>query len=204
MIDIVFPTGNESDFIRTAEKLGFNHLIFSYNSVENFFNNSETKIKISNALFCSPSQIQKMKKTGKFMICKAEENSREILEHFKPNLIFAIEEVQKKDQLHHRTSGVNQVLCKIAEKNNVIFGFSFSSFLNKNSFVKSQIMGRMMQNISLFKKYKNDFFIASFAQNPWQMKSPNDLSSFFQCLGMHQSEIKTGFKLILERFENKS
>ena len=93
----------------------------------------------------------------------------------------AVEVVAKKDFIHHRASGLNQVLCKSANENDVIIGFSLRSVLNAEN--KSLILGRIMQNISICRKFKAKTAIASFAQKPFEMRSVHDVISLFEVLG---------------------
>ncbi len=203
MLDIVFPEDNEFDFIKMAEYLGVSKLLFVYGDPDKFFTKTvNSSVKIFNALFSDPSKVQKARHFSNSVLCRGEENNTDIIERAKPDILFAIEEAQKRDYLHHRVSGVNQVLCRLAVKNNVVFGFSFSSLLNKTPFIRSQIMGRMMQNISLFRKFKNSFCVASFARHPCQMRSPKDLESLFALFGMHPKEIQKAFSIIFDNFIN--
>ena len=53
---------------------------------------------------------------------------------------------------------------------------------------KDILIGRMIQNIKLCKKFKVKTAIASFASSPYGMRSPHDISSFFRILGMEKPE----------------
>ncbi len=86
-------------------------------------------------------------------------------------------------------------VARLAKKNDVAIGFSFNSVLNSSGMLRAQIIGRMQQNISLCRKYKNKTVIASFARNPYEMRAPGDLMAFFVAIGMHQKEAKDGLNL---------
>src|SRR3989338_6580410 len=58
----------------------------------------------------------------------------------------------RKDFMHQRNSGLNHVLCALAKENNVAIGFSFSSILHAEK--RAVLLGRIMQNILLCRKYK--------------------------------------------------
>ncbi len=185
--DIVFPDNNEDEFIEMALKLGYSSLYLIY-SVENF-NKREIKnkkLKIKKGIIADIKNFQKAKKLSEFVIIKSSENNRHVLEKLKPSILFDLEKESKKDFIHHRASGLNQVLCKIAQQNKVAIGFSFSSILNLNT----KVLGRIRQNIKLCRKYKVKTAIASFASKPYEMRSPHDLIALFICFGMHPSEAK--------------
>ncbi len=40
--------------------------------------------------------------------------------------------------------------------------------------------------------------LASFARHPYQMRSPHDLSVFFEQLGLHPSDIKKAFTSVID------
>lgn len=181
--DVVFPDGNEEEFIEMAKKLGYGGLFFIYPIEKLKKNESITKgINIKKGSISDIKNFQKAKRLTGFVIVKGSKNDRHVLEKLKPSILFDLESGFQKDFMHHRASGLNQVLCKIAEKNKVAIGFSISS--------DSKILGRIRQNIRLCRKYKVKTIIASFAKDPYEMRPPHDLIAMFICLGMHPSEAK--------------
>ena len=74
--------------------------------------------------------------------------------------------------------------CKFAKENRVIIGINFSDILNSSGVERANILGRIMQNIRLCRKYKVDMLTASFATDPFEMRSAKDLLSFNISLGM--------------------
>ncbi len=111
----------------------------------------------------------------------------------KPDIMFGFEESERKDTMHQRYSGLNNVLCELAFRNKVQIAFSFNSILN--SAQRSVLFGRMMQNISLCRKYKVKTLIGSFAKQPSEMRSAKDLQSVFITLGMHPAEAKESMSI---------
>lgn len=186
MQNIVFPKLNEKEFIHLAEKLGYTELCFLY-SLEEFTIKSkqvfETKLKISFGIFCSSSQIQKAKQLTKFVVVKADENQRRIIES-SPSMIIDLERIAVRDSFHYRNSGLNQVLCGLAAKNNVSIGLNFNAILNSSLNERNLILGRMKQNIKFCQKYKVKLVIASFARNPYEMRNYNDLLGIFRTTGL--------------------
>jgi RNase P/RNase MRP subunit p30 len=98
---------------------------------------------------------------------------------------------RRRDFMHQRNSGLNHVLCKLAKQNKVAIGFSFFSILHAKQ--QGRLMGRMMQNIKLCRKYKVPMVIASFAQNKWELRNPTDLQAFFRVLGMTGKEVQMDY-----------
>lgn len=98
---------------------------------------------------------------------------------------------QRKDFMHQRNSGLNHILCALAKQYNVSVGFSFSAILESNN--RSALLGRIMQNIRLCRKYKVQIVIGSFAKNKWQVRNEKDLQAFFKVLGMTGKEVQMNF-----------
>lgn len=210
MIDIVIPNNNEKEFIEIAEKLGYNALCFLYNfddylDKQKNFGRSNKKIKIYIGILADSKNINKinnkLKNKTAFIAIKSSINNREITEKSKSNLIFSFEDNFKKDFIHQRASGLDHILCKLAHENNIMIGFSLSSILSSEN--KHIILGRITQNIKLCRKYKVKTVIASFAQNPFEMRGPHDVISLFVSLGMHQKEAKESLRCILSNFYQK-
>jgi RNase P/RNase MRP subunit p30 len=189
--DIVFPRGNEEEFIEIAEKLGYSAIIFAYGKTDKLPESMpNSKLKIFTAIVCEEKEIQKAKNKADIVLVKSTGNDRWVLEKSKADVLFGLEEVHRKDFMHHRASGLNQVLCRIAAKKGKKIGLSFSSVLNSGSMLRAQIMGKMMQNIRFCRKFKVGMVIASFAKKPYEMRSPGELMAFGISLGMHPKEAK--------------
>ena len=191
MIDFVMPNNNEDEFIAIAEKLGYKSIYFLY-SLDDYLNKQkkleeiDNKIKIHRGILADKKTIYKIENNLKgkdvFIAIKSSIKDKEIIEKSKIDMVFSFEESSRKDFIHQRASGVNHILCKSAKENNVIIGFSVKSILDAEN--KHEILGRMMQNIKLCKKFEVKIAIASFAENPFEMRGIHDLASLFSKLGV--------------------
>lgn len=204
-IDIVFPKNNENKFIEIAEQLNYSELCFVY-TIEEFEkkkNNSfNTKIRIHTGVIVSANQIDYAKKISDFVILKGNDNPsmmRKAVENIKPDLIFSLENSEKDDFIYQRNSGLNQVMCNFSKKNEVMIGFSIYSILNTTK--KNKIIGRIMQNIKLCRKFKNRIMLGSFANEPYEMSSPHDLQALGIILGMHPTESKNALSSVSEKIK---
>ena len=104
------------------------------------------------------------------------------------DIVTGVENGNKKDKMSSRNSGLNQVICKEASENKVAIGFDFNLVLNVDD--KQKIIGRMMQNVKLCRKYKVKMVLFSGAKNKFEMRSAKDLIAFGRVLGMTGSEVK--------------
>ena len=131
-------------------------------------------------------------KNAKFpIIFKGEiQTIRKLIETKKIDIVTNLEEIYPNDNLNFRSSGIDQVVCKLASKNNIAVAFNFSLILNNDSFNRAKFLGRMMQNVRLFRKYKVKMIIASFASNEFELRSKDALRSFGICIGMNPKEAK--------------
>ena len=186
--DIVLPKNNEAEFIEIAAKLGIKKLYFLYDfddyneeKIQRKLESIESKkINIEIGLIVNQKNINKAAKISRFLAAKSSEKDRIFIESKKIKIIYGFEESGRRDYLHQRASGLNHILCELARKNNVAVGFSYSSLINnKNTAV---LLGRMMQNLSLCRKYKVNIIIASFSSNPFDLRAHHDVSSLFKLL----------------------
>ncbi|MEK6934700.1 MAG: RNase P subunit p30 family protein [Nanoarchaeota archaeon] len=114
--------------------------------------------------------------------------NRKIVENKNYDILLSPEKNRDKDFMHSRDSGLNQVLCKLAKKNDIAIGFNFNDVLiSKNKWL---ILGKMMQNVRLCRKYKVKMIILSGAKNKNELRAAKDLSSFGNVLGMTPGEVK--------------
>ncbi len=191
MMDIVFPERNEQDFFEMAKKLGYKELLLVYPSVQPV-PKPPAGLKIKIAVLAEPGKARNLRDKGFFVVVKSSDKDRMILEQGAATVLFGAESTQSKDYMHQRGSGLNHVMCELAKKKNVAIGFGFANILESSGGQRAILLGRIMQNIMLCRKYKVRMIIASFARSPWQMRSPHDLQSFFVTLGMHAEEVKKG------------
>ncbi|MFH1438998.1 MAG: RNase P subunit p30 family protein [Candidatus Woesearchaeota archaeon] len=186
MKDIVIPNKNEKQFIEIAEKLGYKELCFLY-GIKDFKDKSnekyDTKLDISFGIICLPKECHKAKEQSKLVVVKADDEVRQTIERYKPNIIYDFENIPSiiHDFLHHRNSGMNHVLAKLCAKNKISVGFSFSSVLNGN---RTKLLGRIEQNIKLCKKAKCSIVIGSFTSDPYEMRNMKDIIGLFKGIGL--------------------
>ncbi len=188
MFDIAFPKNkkDQDQFSDMAKTLGVKDLCFLSTD------------KKSDILLADVKQISSFKKS-KLIFAKGCREAIEAGAH----VLFDFEIDKRDDFLHHRASGLNQVLCNIAKRKNSIIAFNFNSILNADDGFKAKIIGRIQQNIKLCRKYKVSMLPLSFAADTFELRSPTDFKAFFIDIGMHPKEIIDGqkkFKELLDKF----
>ncbi|MEM4152575.1 MAG: hypothetical protein QXK80_00420 [Candidatus Pacearchaeota archaeon] len=108
--------------------------------------------------------------------------NRAALSHKKVIALVSPEYERKKDYVDYRNSGLNQVLCKIAQNGDKFIIERLSDFFGKNKKEKALLLGRIMQNFKLCKKYKVKFILSIFAKEENKLKSCNELKNFERIL----------------------
>jgi RNase P/RNase MRP subunit p30 len=200
MIDIVFPEQNEEKFISMAEKLGYSSLCFFYKDLKPAHKThieqlqAKTNVRLYTASFES-------KQRPDITIAKTID-PRPLLESRNIDVVFGMESNNERDSIMQKKSGLNHILCSIAKEKDKIIGFDFSQIISATGHRKAILIGRMMQNISLCRKYKVDTAIASFAHSPLKMRNRYDVSALFSMLGMGDREIKDSFSSVEEKIES--
>ena len=117
----------------------------------------------------------------KIIIGGTDNKNRKAVEDKSVDVLLSPEKGRTKDFMKFRNSGLNQVLCKLANKNKVAIGFNFDDVLNSDDRVS--LLGKMMQNVKLCRKYKVKMIV--FGKD----RSEKDLKCFGSILGIQASEI---------------
>ena len=115
-----------------------------------------------------------------------DELNRKVLEK-EPINILLLNQSLKKDRLKQKDSGFNQVLAKIAKKNNIIIGINLDEITNAKGRKKAEILARIKQNIKLCDKNKLNMKFISSEKNK---RNLYDLRALGLILGMPTSMVK--------------
>lgn len=100
--------------------------------------------------------IDKLVRENKPIIIKGRdlEFNRKILELKKVNMLI-LQHKLGRDKLKQRDSGLNEILCEIARKNNITLAVDFSEIINTEGKERAKILGRLIQNLKLMKRAGN-------------------------------------------------
>lgn len=128
---------------------------------------------------------------------KSNEINRKALSLRRTDILLNPHLNSRMDPMNSRSSGLNDVLCKLAKKNEVAIGFTFDS-------IKSDVdLGRIMQNIIFCRKYNVDMVFFTFAKNKYGMKGTKDLLAYLRVIGLGPGEAKSALNNIDKVFEKK-
>ena len=179
MLDIVFPRNNEKELAEMAASLGYDEIVFAYDEQhlprENFeFRKLKTRIAVLN-----PKNPLKARKNADMLV--ADKDARHCLEKTDIDIVFGLEAKEKRDFMKQRNSGLNHILCAIASRRGKTYGLDFRDVLMAKN--RADIIGKMMQNMMLCRKYRVRTIIFSGATEPFEMRNYRDMKSFFEMMG---------------------
>ncbi len=183
--DICLPNNNEEEFILMAKKLAIPSLLFLYEFKDRKSFESKKQKKydfdIITGLLVNEKNFQKARGLTPYTFAKNP--ARDLVESGVVTYFYDFEDQNQRDFLHHRNSGLNQVLCKIIKEKQKNLLFSYNLLLNtKNPPV---ILGRMMQNAKFAKKYKLKTQIASFAATPYELRAKKEKQALSKTIGLN-------------------
>lgn len=116
--------------------------------------------------------------------------NRKAVENKSVDVLMSPEKGRNYDFMKSRNSGLNQVLCKLAYKNDVAIGFDFNDVLKAKDSERINLIGRMKFNVKLCNKYNVKMYVCNSTKNIDEVRSDGDLISFGRILGMKKPEIK--------------
>jgi len=181
IMDYVYPSGNEKEFVKMAEYLEIEALCFIYKLKEAVdLSKIKTNIKIFiGTQITSINEIKKVNSKPNIIFYRNISKIRDIL--YKPvDIVVGMENVPRKDFLHHRNSGLNHIICNIAKEKNKSFGFSFSDVLSIEAKYRARLLGRIRQNVRLCRKSGIEIIYGSFAKEPHEMRKLDDIKLLFK------------------------
>ncbi len=94
---------------------------------------------------------------------------------------------------------VSNAFFKAAAEKNVLLALNFSAIIKAKN--KARTINNVRRVIKLARKSKAKLLIASFADDIYLMRAPNDLQSFFCCFGLNPGEAKQAMNAAEERIE---
>jgi hypothetical protein len=178
MFDVVIPEGNEEEFIDMALLLGYSEIVFLSSNPR--YTYASDRITIKRAyLLKNTSEISKVKKYFDYLFAFSE---RKFFEQ-KIDFIIGAEHNDSRDSFHFRKTSLNQVHAKLCKENNIAIAFGFDSLIRTKYFSQLQIvLGLIIQNAVLIKKYKIDYNAFSMTKDPLLMKPVTILDALLRVI----------------------
>tara|TARA_Y100000034_G_scaffold106053_1_gene134469 strand:- start:1057 stop:1674 length:618 start_codon:yes stop_codon:yes gene_type:complete len=200
-MDIVLLPKNIESYLSRSKSLGYNDVIFLTELKPKEFNS--LKDKNLGVLFKPKNpndfrELRKYKNPALIIGTSTDEKIiRRLLENSKVDGVVDVETEFGRDHTHYRRANVNQVLAKIAKDNGKRYFVDFSRILNSKK--RAKLIGRIIQNIRIFRKYKVPISIASFARSENELRSKDNLEAFAKVLKARSSVFRIGKKSSLPK-----
>lgn len=133
-------------------------------------------------------KIKEGKKKGLMVVVKVENEEvlRFVLEKTPADMVVGQELINLSDSVHFRRGGLDQIICKIAKEKGKVIGFSFREILRSEGRERSKLIGRMMFNIKLCRKYNVKVFLGNFSRDRWEMRGKHDLKAWEKILRLEK------------------
>lgn len=135
--------------------------------------------------------IEKLKKEKQseqvVVLAQTPEFNRKIVEMGSVDVLLSPELHNRQDKLKERDSGLNEVLCRLAVKNNIKVGVDLDKIKKLNDLDKAKVLSRVMQNILLCKKTKCELIL-------FGKFDEKDAFSLLLTLGASTSQAKNAVK----------
>lgn len=203
MFDIAYAIKNRNKFEERGKELGFEKVFFLESFEKASSKADAVLIEASNPreLARKVARAKSNYKDKAIIILGSNDDvNRAALESKQVDVLLSPEHVRKYDFTHYRNSGLNQVLCKIAAKNNKTIGINFNEIKKAKAKAESKEkalkLGRIMQNIKLCLKYNVKMLLASFSARPADMTHALDMLSFARAIGISPREAKDSLETI--------
>jgi hypothetical protein len=200
--DIVFPQGNEDEFLEMAKKLRCN-LVFAYEKIPSGIREKYVQAKnLQDKMQAKSPCVGIAGILGKGAL-KADLilGTPDQVERREVDIVCDLEGEERKDGLHERKTALDHVLCVKAKEKEKILLIDFSLLLHAPN--KALVLGRMLQNAQHMRKYKNDVIIASLARDPYDMRAGHDYLALLEELGYDGREGKTAVELLTRLLNEK-
>jgi ribonuclease P/MRP protein subunit RPP1 len=115
-----------------------------------------------------------------------EEVNRAASECWEVDVLCHPEKMQSKDLMDQKNSGIDHVTARFMAEKCIALEINLSELLDSYGMYRSQVMGRMRQNVMLAKKYGTPLIITTGAGDKYSLRSARDMLSVGLSLGMDE------------------
>jgi RNase P/RNase MRP subunit p30 len=117
-----------------------------------------------------------------------EEVCRLASESWDVDLIMNPEMCARPDQVDQRSSGFDNVICSFMAERDIGYLVNFKNILEAKRGHRVRILGRIIQNIRLARKYKLKVIICTQASHDMDVRAPLDICALAGLLGLSKVE----------------
>ncbi len=171
----------ESLFVQTAIRLGFNELILLSADKQYVYKSIHSKLRVKTAYFLKTvNEIPIMRKKFDYLFAPA---TREFFES-DIDYIVGLESSKGHDSFHYRNTALNQVHARLCRTHRIALCMDIGALRYASRVEQQRLFGRMKQDATIARKQKVDVYCYSFAQSPQEMIPPESLHATGRILGL--------------------
>ncbi len=119
-----------------------------------------------------------------------DDTNRNASECWECDILCHPESGDRRDAMDYKNSGLDHAMARFMAERKIALEINFSEIMNSYGGVRSQLIGRIGQNIKLARKYKTPIIIASGASEKFGLRAPRELMAFGKFLGLTEQESK--------------
>ena len=171
LMDIYFLTPPSIELTNLAKTFGYTHALFQN---KDFVYGEVSTVKDAQKLVSLASSLKVLS------IAKiTSDNYREIIEKTNLTMITGIDQIASSDSLHQVRGGVDQVIAPLLKARNITLLIPFTDILHNPS---AKTIARMRFNIYVAKKYKVNIILSSICLSKHDLRTVNDIHTFFKTI----------------------
>jgi|GEM_PF-1498951 len=178
--DVIFATDDVNKVLGRAATLGWSEIVVVHTGKRPELKASRSLQVVDGILV---DKITKPRGDGTVRLFRAKDHARTLFEQGGADIVVGLEFLEEKDSTNERRSGFNQVLAAIASKRNIALGLLLTDLLRESPERQARILGRVMQNIRLCRKYGVAYHIMTGARTVSELRGVADMASLARQLG---------------------
>lgn len=166
--------GEEEKYIKNLQKVGTKQALLLYTEKKDQnLEDLETKydMKLYTGVIDSKTQTP----------LNFSKGTRFNVEKYSYPIHYGFEHFNKKDSMHYRRSGMNQVIGKLMKEKNKIYAIAAEPIINSKT--PHIILGKLSLNLKIARKYGFKVIIAGMNKNPNLIRSGHQLKAIIDMLG---------------------
>lgn len=102
-------------------------------------------------------------------------------------------DVLSRPYYKRRDSGMNHVLAKEAQRNNVAIELCFKDILNNRLKYRANVISSFKEILMFHRKFKFPLILTTDSKSIYDVRSTRDIAAFFKSIGFTNEEIYNGF-----------
>lgn len=178
----------KDDLIEELSSVDFNQ---TYRSKKTNFEHAELSMGI-NILNANSNEIRKIinkyRNKSNYISCLGGDLkvNRSVCENHRIDVL-------SRPYYKRRDSGMNHVLAKEAQRNNVAIELCFRDILNNRLKYRARVISSFKEIMMFHRKFKFPLILTTDSKSIYHVRSTRDIAAFFKSVGFSDEEIYNGF-----------